>query len=143
MREYANLPANFNSRINAFFLDLGIVALALLINIFMQYHTALKVGITLFVWLLVNILPLLFKKGQSLGKMNSKIKVVDLNNKDISFVKSSLRSLFILVFGFVTAGLYFVIGLYVSEQRINKRSIHDFVFKTKVVRTKVFVELTE
>ncbi len=143
MREYANLPANFNSRLSAFFLDLGIVALAFLINVFMQYNYYYKIGIILFVWLMVNIIPSIFKKGQTLGKINASIKTVDLENNNISFLISSLRSLFILVLGFFSAGVYFLISLYVSESRMDKRSIHDLIFKTKVVRTKVFVELTE
>lgn len=143
MREYANLPANFNSRLNAFFLDLGIVALALLINIFMQYSNFYKVGITLFVWVVVNIITLVFKEGQTLGKMSSKIKVVTLTNEDPGFWICAFRSIFILTLGLATAGIYFVIGLYISEGRIDKRSFHDLLFKTKVVRTKVFVELTE
>ena len=143
MREYHNLPASFNDRINAFFFDLGIVALALLINIFMQYETIYKVGITIVVWFLINILPQLFFKGQTLGKKFADIKVVDIDNKDVSFLKSSLRSVWIFVFGLVTIGIYFVVGLYISEKHVHKRSIHDYIFQTKVIRTKAFVQLSE
>lgn len=143
MREYKNLPASFNDRINAFFFDLGIVALALLINIFMQYETIYKVGITILVWVLINILPLLFFKGQTLGKKFADIKVVSLDEKDLGFFILALRSLFIFVLGFISVGIYFVIGLYISEKHVHKRSIHDYLFKTKVVRTKAFVQLSE
>lgn len=143
MREHKNLPASFNDRNSAFFLDLGVVSLALLVNIFMQYETLYKVLITIIVWFIINIVPAIFYKGQTLGKKLSKVKVVDTNNEDISIIRYILRSLFIFIIGFITIGLYFIVGLYIAEKRIDKRSIHDLLFKTKVVRTKVFVQLSE
>lgn len=143
MREHKNLPASFNDRNSAFFLDLGAVSLALLINIFMQYETLYKVLVTIIVWFIINIVPAFFYKGQTLGKNLSHIKVVDDQFHDVSMTRYIIRSLFIFIVGFITVGIYFVVGLYIAEKRIDKKSIHDLLFKTKVVRTKVFVQLSE
>ena len=133
MKEYNNLPVQFNERIHAFSIDYGVVFLSVLIVIFMYINPILKVVIILVVWYMMNIFPSFIKRGITLGKVNSKIKIVDESDNEVSLKVIHLRSLFILVVGFVTVGLYFIVALYLLTKRSDKRSIHDLIFKTKVV----------
>lgn len=133
MKEYNNLPVQFNERIHAFSIDYGVVFLSVLIVIFMYINPIFKVLIILFVWYMMNIFPSFIKKGITLGKINSKIRIVDESNNEVSLKVMHLRSLFILVVGFVSVGIYFILALYLLAKRSDKRSIHDLIFKTKVV----------
>jgi len=133
MKEYNNLPVQFNERIHAFSIDYGVVFLSVLIVVFMYINPILKGAIVLVVWYMMNIFPSFIKRGITLGKVNSKIKIVDESDNEVSLKVIHLRSLFILVVGFVTVGLYFIVALYLLTKRSDKRSIHDLIFKTKVV----------
>ena len=133
MKEYNNLPVQFNERIHAFSIDYGVVFLSILIVIFMYISPIYKVLIILFVWYMMNIFPSFIKRGITLGKINSKTKIVDEFDNEVSIKVIHLRSLFILVVGFATVGLYFIVALYLLTKRSDKRSIHDLIFKTKVV----------
>ena len=133
MKEYNNLPVQFNERIHAFSIDYGVVFLSVLIVIFMYINPVFKVLIILFVWYMMNIFPSFIKKGITLGKINSKTKIVDESNTEVSLKVIHLRSLFILVVGCISVGIYFILALYLLTKRSDKRSIHDLIFKTKVV----------
>lgn len=82
---------------------------------------------------MMNIFPSFIKKGITLGKINSKTKVVNESDNEVSLKVIQLRFLFILVVGFLSVGLYFILALYLLTKRSDKRSIHDLIFNTKVV----------
>ena len=147
MREYKNLPATFNDRIHAFSIDYGIIALIMLITIFMQIHPIygpyIKMVVTLLFWYFVNIGPSHFKSGISLGKFNSKLIVLDEEYNEVKIQTMYLREFFILISTLVTGGLYLPISMYLLDKRIDKRAVHDLLFKTRVVRTTIFIGKSE
>jgi len=136
MKEDKYLPAQFNERIHAIGIDFGVVFISVLIVIFLYIDPTFKVVIMLVVWYMMNILPSFFKKGITLGKLNSGTIVVDELYNEVTLKVMHLRELFKLVLGFITLGLYFLYALYLLTKRNDKRSIHDLVFKTRVVYTK-------
>ena len=133
MKEIRNLPVQFNERIHAFSIDYGVVFLSMLITIFLYIHPAFKIIIIIFVWYMMNVFPSFIKRGITLGKLNSKTIVVDECNNEVTLITIHKRSFFILIAGFFTVGLYFIISLFLLTKRNDKRSIHDLLFNTKVV----------
>ena len=133
MKEYHNLPVQFNERIHAFSIDYGVVFLSMLIMVFMTFDPIYKYIIILIVWYLMNIFPSFFKRGITLGKLNSGTIIVDLYNSPVKLSTIHLRAFFVLILGFFTAGIYFTVALFLLLKRSDKRSIHDIVFSTKVV----------
>ncbi len=133
MKEIKNLPVQFNERIHAFSIDYGVVFLSMLIVIFMYIEPEFKLLIVLSVWYMMNIFPSFIKRGITLGKINSGTIVVDESNNEVSIKVIHLRALFILIVGFITLGLYFIVSFVLLTKRNDKRSIHDLIFKTKVV----------
>lgn len=139
MREYNNLPAQFNERIHAFAVDMIPVFLAVIIVIFMGIPFALKIGIILFIILLFNFMPSLLKSGSSIGKHSSKIIVVNEDHSEVSLVRMFSRELFVFSIIFLSSGLYCFVAFYVLNKRIDKRSIHDLIFKTRVVNIESYI----
>ena len=84
MKEYNNLPVQFNERIHALGVDYGVVFISVLIVIFLYIDPIHKMFIVLAVWYLMNIAPSFFKRGISIGKLNSGTIVVDENNKEVT-----------------------------------------------------------
>lgn len=133
MKEIHNLPVQFNERIHAFSIDYGIVFLSMLIVIFLYMDPVFKLLIVLTVWYMMNIFPSFIKSGTSLGKKNSKIIVVNELNKEVTLKVMHFREIFILVIAVITVGFYFPIAFLLLNRRSDKRSIHDLIFKTKVI----------
>ena len=109
MKEYNNLPVQFNERIHALGVDYGVVFISVLIVIFLYIDPIHKMFIVLAVWYLMNIAPSFFKRGISLGKLNSGTIVINEDNKEVSLLVMHLREFFILIVGFVSVGFYFLI----------------------------------
>jgi len=133
VKEIHNLPAQYNERIHAFSIDYGIVFLSVLIVVFMYINPIIKFLIILIVWYMMNIFPSFIKRGITLGKLNSGIKILDESGNEVTLKTIHLRSFFVLILGFLTVGIYFVLSFYFLNKRSDKRSIHDLIFKTKVV----------
>lgn len=140
MKEYHNLPVQFNERIQAFSVDMIPLFLTTIIVIFMQVNLELKITIITFVFFEFNIFPSHIKKGSSLGKFTSGIKVVNEDYTEVSLIKMYGREIFIFGVGILTAGLYFVLAFYLLGKRKDKRSIHDLIFKTKVIYVDPYVD---
>lgn len=143
MREHKYLPATFNDRISAFSFDYGLVALVLLIMIFMKIHPEydplIKIIVILVFWYIFNIVPAYFKPGITLGKRSTDIIILDENYKEVTILTIHLRQFFILLVSIFTIGLYLVVSFILLDRRIDKRSIHDLIFKTRVVRRTPFI----
>jgi len=133
MPVHRNLPAQFNERVHAFAIEMGTIFLAILIIVFMDWHPVLRFLFVFAGFYLVTLLPMFVNRGVSLGKHLSKIVITDLNNNPVSMTRAHVRELFKWTCGFLTIGLYFVVCFIVVSHRRDRRSIHDFVFKTKVV----------
>ncbi len=139
MKEYNHLPVQFNERIHAFSIDYGVVFLSVLIVIFMDFSPIYKYAIVLLVWYLMNIFPSYIKRGISLGKVNSGTIILDENYQKVEMRTIYLREIFILVLALITAGFYIPISFIMLLKRNDKRSIHDLIFKTRVVYAKALI----
>jgi len=143
MLEHKYLPASFNDRIHAFSIDYGAVFLIMLINIFMQYHpeydVIIRMGLTVIGWYLLNVFPSHISRGNSLGKKNADIIILTEDYKEVSLLRMYGREFFILLMCVGTAGLYIFISFAILDKRIDKRAIHDLLFKTRVVKKTPFV----
>jgi len=82
---------------------------------------------------LTSIFPFFFTKGQSLVKMHAKTKIITVDGDVSSTGILHLRELFKWTAGFLTIGLYFVVAFIIFTKHHEKRTIHDLIFKTKVV----------
>lgn len=136
MKEDKFLPVQFNERIHAIGIDYGVVFVSVLIVIFLYIEPVYKIIIVLVVWYLMNIVPSFFKRGITLGKINSGTIILNEFNQEVTLITMHLREIFKLVLGFITVGLYFLLSFYLINKRSDKRSIHDLIFKTRVVYKK-------
>ena len=143
MLEHNYLPADFNDRIHAFSIDYGGVFLIMLINIFMQYHPTydviIRMGLTVVGWYLLNVFPSHISRGNSFGKKNADIITLTEDFQKVSLLRMYGREFFILLMCIGTAGLYIIISFAILDKRIDKRAIHDLLFKTRVVKKTPFV----
>lgn len=83
-------------------------------------------------------LPYFFSNGQSFGKRVQKIKIVDLNGNDLPLWKVLMRELFKVGLSVITAGIYMVISFFIMSEKTS-RTIHDYLFKTKMIDLEVKV----
>ncbi len=135
MRVHRDLPAKFEARIEAFSFEMVAIFLPILIIIFMVWHPVIEVLFVVAFYYFTTLLPMVFKPGQSLGKLSVKTRIVNLDNTPVSLKKAHARELFKWVAGFLTIGLYFIVAFIVFTQRSDKRTVHDMLFNTKVIYT--------
>lgn len=88
----------------------------------------------------VYLIPNFFCKGQTLGRRVQKMKVVYVKNGEVPhlaiiLLRELVKSGLILF----TAGIYVIIGGIIVNMREDGRTIHDFIFGTKVVCTTRYV----
>lgn len=138
MLEHKNVPADFNDRIHAFAIDYGSVLLVMLIAVFMQFKTEndpmIKLGIVIVAWYFINVFPVHIKKGSSIGRKNSDIIVKRKDLTEVTTLQMYGRQTFIFVMIVVSGGLYIPLSFFLLDSRLDKRSIHDLIFSTKVVK---------
>jgi len=130
------LPAQFNDRIQAFSVEMITIFLAILVIIFQLWHPLIKVLVVIGSFYMVTLLPMFIKKGVSLGKRSADIIILTLDDQPISLLRAHLREFTKWLLGFLTLGVYFVIAFYIFNKRQDRRTLHDFLFKTKVVYQK-------
>ncbi len=124
---------SFEKRVRAFAIDTSGVSIALILSTFLGTTWAplpyIVSGIAAFVFY---FLPYFLSNGQTFGKRIQKIKVVTLHGKDVNVFMLILRDLFKLGLSVVTFGLYLIICYFVMNEKTS-RTIHDFIFKTKMI----------
>jgi uncharacterized RDD family membrane protein YckC len=77
-------------------------------------------------------LPHFITPGQTFGKRIQKIKIVNLEGEDLTRLHALSRD-FVKVFASVfTGGLYLIIAFFFLNDKTS-RTIHDYIFKTKVI----------
>lgn len=79
------------------------------------------------------IVPYTIWRGQTFGKKNQRIKLVNMNGSDCKMVKIIFRELFKIVLSVSTMGIYCIIAGLIMLFRRDERTIHDFIFRTKVI----------
>lgn len=133
VKEKRFLPAQFLDRLHALSVDYIVIFIAALVVIFMQFNPIYKYLIVLLTWYVFNILPYFFKFAVTLGKYKSDLIILDDLSKPVSLKTIHLRESFKFFMFLITLGGYFIISYFLTEKRLDKRSPHDLLFKTRVV----------
>ncbi|MFP4286788.1 MAG: RDD family protein [Candidatus Izemoplasmataceae bacterium] len=128
-----HMPAQFNDRIAGFSLEMMVIFFSLLVIIFNAWPLWFNSVIVISSFYLVTFIPMVFTPGQSLGKKLSKVIILDEDYQPISLKKAHLREFAKWVFGFLTLGIYFIVAFWMFMKRLDRRTPHDFLFKTQVV----------
>jgi uncharacterized RDD family membrane protein YckC len=124
---------SFEKRVRAFAIDTSGVMIFVILSLFSGTEIrALPYIISLTAGFVFYILPHLFSKGQTFGKRVQKIKIVGLDGETLPLWRVILRDLFKLLASFMTFGLYLVIAFFVINEKTS-RTIHDYIFKTKII----------
>lgn len=133
MRRYRKLPAGFNERIEGFAPEFMAIFLSILIVIFTPADPWIRFSSVFFTYYLFTSFLTFFSPGQSIGKKMAKTEVLTIDYQLPSRRIMHLRDLFKWSAGFLTVGLYFVVAFIVFSRHPEKRTLHDFIFKTRVV----------
>ena len=133
----------FDRRLRAYSIDTSLAFLLVLIVTFIIYDFkisySIKYSIVAAIYLGVYIIPNLISPGQTFGKRVQKLKVI--KNRGYEGKEYQVPSRFLLVlrelrkaaFTIFTFGFYLIIAGIVSNNRSDGRSIHDFIFGTRVI----------
>lgn len=124
---------SFEKRVRAFAIDTSGVMLFVIISwalgdVFLELPYI--VSGTAFVGFY--FVPYIFSKGQTFGKRIQKIRVVNLDGSDVALWKVFLRDLFKLVLSIGTFSVYMIVSFFILSDK-SGRTVHDFIFKTKVI----------
>lgn len=133
MKSSKNLPVQFLDRIHGTAVDYGIVFAFLFASIFMQEKLEYELIGLFLLWYLLNVVPSYFSSGLTLGKLHNKTVIVNDDYSNVSALKMNMRAFFILLMICITSGLYAPIALILLNNRIDKKSFHDMIFKTRVI----------
>lgn len=133
MRVYKQLPAGFNQRIEGFSLEFMAIFLSILFVIFTSAAPFIRIMMVAFTYYFFTSFGTWFFPGQSIGKRWARTQVVTLKGQKPPWWIIHLRDLTKWALGFTTAGIYFVVAFIVFSYHPQKRTIHDFIFKTQVV----------
>lgn len=125
----------FEKRIKAYAADIsGVVIIFMIVGFgFPSLHPTIKMLIVFFSYFLTSILPYFIAKGQSFGKRIQKIKVVKMDGTAANVFILILRELFKTVLSIGTFGIYSVVAYFALTEKFVSRTIHDYIFKTKVI----------
>lgn len=124
----------FEKRVRAYAIEISALALALIISsLGFSKKPFIQAGIILLVYLFVTIIPLVFSKGQSYGKRIQKIKIVKMDGTPVNPLILILRELFKTLLSLMTFGIYSVIAYFTLTEKEVSRTLHDYIFKTKVI----------
>jgi uncharacterized RDD family membrane protein YckC len=135
----------FDRRLRAFSIDttMGFFAVALIIfSVFsiVWMSPLVKWLFALGGYLAVMIIPNFFSRGQTFGKRTQKLQVVykteELVAKEYQVPPMYLlilREVAKFIFSLATFGFYCVVAGIISTNRQDGRTIHDFIFRTRVI----------
>lgn len=132
---------SFDRRMRAFCIDTSAAAILVFVLIgFEGIPAEIRGYIAIGIYFGVFCLPYLLGTGQTLGKRTQKIKVI-WATKDLVPKEYVVPNRFYLMFReftkclliLITFGAYMIIGAIISTGRQDGRTIHDFIFRTRVV----------
>lgn len=137
---------NFERRVRSFSIDLSLATLVfflfvLILNTLEWGTDSIKLLIAATIaYFGALIVPNFFSRGQTFGKRNQKMMVVDtLTNKPPKLIIILAREIFKGLLLIWTYGAYMVICGIMVNARQDGRVIHDLVFRTKVICLTTYV----
>lgn len=126
---------SFEKRVRAFAIDTSAVTLFIIISLFLgTYYKPLPYIVSSVAFIGFYFFPYLAKKthGQTLGKKVQRIQIVKLDDSKVELWRLFLRDIFKLGLSIGTFGAYLIIAFFVMSDKTS-RTIHDYIFKTKVI----------
>ncbi len=125
------MPPKFEKRVRASAIDTAGLMLAILLSI--PFDVLYRYIIIIGAALLVYIVPYFFNSGQTFGKRVQQIKVVRRDGSQAGVVRLILRELFKVGIGILTFGVYLVVAFFAMSEKVESRTIHDYIFDTKMI----------
>lgn len=126
---------SFEKRVRAFAIDTSAVSLFIILSLFLgEYYKPLPYMVSGAAFLGFYFIPYLSKKthGQTLGKKVQRIQIVKVDDSKAELWRLFLRDVFKLGASILTFGIYLVVAFFVMSDKTS-RTIHDYIFKTKVI----------
>lgn len=123
----------FEKRVRAYAVELSALAIVVIVASLGISNQYIKLAVIVLTYFLVSIMPLFLSKGQTFGKRTQQIKVVNLDGSEASNLKLILRELFKMILSLITFGIYSIIAFFTLTEKEVSRTIHDYLFKTKVI----------
>ncbi len=129
-------------RIEAFAIDTSFVIMICIamINLASLVPDALPLQLILVFIVIIGgyFVPYKIWRGQTFGKKSRGIQLVNMDETQCSAVKIVFREIFKVGLSISTVGVYCVIAGIVMLFRKDERTIHDFIFRTRVIEKKLF-----
>ncbi|AUD65548.1 hypothetical protein BK011_07520 [Tenericutes bacterium MZ-XQ] len=126
---------SFEKRVRAFAIDTSAVSLFIILSLFLgEYYKPLPYIVSGVAFLGFYFIPYLSKKthGQTLGKKVQRIQIVKIDDSKAELWRLFLRDVFKLGASILTFGIYLIVAFFVMSDKTS-RTIHDYIFKTKVI----------
>lgn len=123
----------FIKRLRAFSIDISGVFIVILLCMGLPFDADTKRIVAGIGGACVYFIPYLFSSGQTFGKRMQKLKVVKADGTKINMGIGLLRELFKLILCFGTIGLYSIVTYFIISEDMDKRTLHDIVFKTRII----------
>jgi uncharacterized RDD family membrane protein YckC len=124
---------SFEKRVRAFAIDTSGVMLFIILALpFSTQNIYISYGIAIASFIGFYIFPHFLTPGQTFGKRIQKIRIVDLEGNPVKLWVVILRDVTRVLFSVLTFGIYLVVAFFVMNEKTS-RTIHDYIFKTKVV----------
>ncbi len=127
----------FEKRVRAFAADMSGLIIAVILTALglpnFEYRSIVQISILTAAFFLIIILPILSKSRQTFGQRIQKIKVMNMDDTNPSILKLILRELFKYLASTLTFGVYLIVAFFVLSEKHVSRTLHDYIFKTKVV----------
>ena len=126
---------SFEKRVRAFAIDTSAVTLFIILSLFLgAYFKPLPYIVSGIAFVGFYFLPYFSRKthGQTLGKKVQRIQIVRVDDLKSEIWRLIARDLFKLVMSMATFGVYLIVSFFVMSDKTS-RTIHDYIFKTKVI----------
>lgn len=124
---------SFEKRVRAFAIDTSGVMLFIILALpFSTQNIYISYGISIASFIGFYIFPHVLTPGQTFGKRIQKIRIVDLEGNPVKLWVVILRDVTRVLFSVLTFGIYLVVAFFLMNEKTS-RTIHDYIFKTKVV----------
>lgn len=124
---------SFEKRVRAFAIDTSGVMLFIILALpFSTQNINIAYGIVITAAIGFYLFPHFLTPGQTFGKRIQKIKIVDLEGNPVKLWVVLLRDLTRVVLSVATFGVYLIIAFFFMNDKTS-RTIHDYIFKTKLI----------